>query len=119
MEEFLFKDELLYLMNYVIYYIDELINNVLEDSESDPHYSAVTAQNMLLSYIAVMNELRIALPYNDIAGYFLDSNHTESEYQLFEKKRSIESSYYVGKQLRQNILGQIEVFYGTGDGSVC
>ena len=45
------KKELLYLIEYSMYYTDELISSVLEDSEEDPHYSAVTASNLIKCYI--------------------------------------------------------------------
>lgn len=78
--------------------IDELIDNVLYDSETDPHYSAVTARNCIIWYIQVMKDMGVPLPYSDCEGYFKHAWYSKKQYRLFEKKRIKESAYYQGKQ---------------------
>lgn len=91
-------EKLKYLLDHVDYYIGMLIDNVLSDSQTDPHYSAVTAVNMIKCYIQIMNELGEHLPYKTVEEYFDFNAYTKEEYRLFEEKRIIESEYYVGKQ---------------------
>ncbi len=78
--------------------IELLIENVLEDSEEDPHYSAVTATNLVKCYIEIMEELGEELPYSDVEGFIRNIGFSEQEYLLFEKKRRKESEYYCGVQ---------------------
>lgn len=92
-------EKLEYLLNAVR---DDLccnfIYDVLNDSEEDPHYSAVTATNRIKCYIDVMNSIGKELPYNDVKGFFNYYSFTEEEYQKFESSRKKESEYYTGKQ---------------------
>lgn len=90
--------KLLYLLDYTEYSINELVYKVLNDSETDPHYSAVTSANLIKSYIQIMKDLNRTLPYNDVKGYMLDQLYTEEEYDKFEEKRQRESTYYIGQQ---------------------
>lgn len=92
-------EKLNYLLNAVC---DDLwcnfIYDVLNDSEEDPHYSAVTATNRIKCYIDVMNSLGNKLPYHDVKGFFQYYDFSEEEYQQFESSRKKESEYYIGKQ---------------------
>ena len=91
-------EKLLYVLGIFDDYICDLIYNVLNDSEEDPHYSAVAATNLIKSYIQIMTELGKKLPYNDVKSFFEDCAYTEDEYNAFEKSRLKESEYYRGKQ---------------------
>lgn len=50
-------EKLKYMLHIQRFDIELLIENVLEDSEEDPHYSAVTATNLVKCYIEMMREL--------------------------------------------------------------
>ncbi len=91
-------EKLKYLLNNVENNIGILIDNVLSDSKTDPHYSAVTASNRIKCYIQIMHELGESLPYNDIEGFFEFNAYTKKEYLEFEKLRREESTYYLGIQ---------------------
>ena len=78
--------------------ICELIDHVLNDSEEDPHYSAVAATNMIKCYIQIMNEIGESLPYCTVQEFFLFNAYTHEEYALFEELRKKESAYYRGIQ---------------------
>lgn len=93
-----FQEKLLYLMRYTNYDIETLIQAVLDDSKTDPHYSAVTAQNLIISYIEVLNKIGVELPFQNVAGYFQHSGFSSLEYELFESKRKKEATYYIGIQ---------------------
>lgn len=63
-------EKLLYLLNFMEDYIDQLVYKVMTDSQTDSHYSAVTATNLIKCYIQVMNQFNKEIPYTDIRGYF-------------------------------------------------
>ena len=92
------KESMLYLMRFIEQYIEETICNVLEDSQEDPEYSAVTTANAIICYIEAMRELDIVLPYTDVRGYFMHNNFHDQDWQKFETSRQKESAYYIGKQ---------------------
>lgn len=91
-------EKLLYLLNFMDDYIDKLVYKVMTDSQTDPHYSAVTASNLIKCYIQVMQQFNKEIPYTDVRGYFKYNMFTDEEYEFFEKSRRKESEYYVGKQ---------------------
>ncbi len=87
-----------YLMEeYLLYCIDDLIDNVLDDSEEDPHYSAVTANNLIKCYVKVCSEWGMEVPFFNAETYFGWSNRTAAEYRRFEEKRVKEQMYYIGE----------------------
>jgi hypothetical protein len=92
------KEKMLYILKHINTYIDGLINEILADSEVDPHYSAVTATNLIKCYIDLMTQLGETLPYHDVESYFKFNAFEKKEYTAFEKRRKKESEYYVGKQ---------------------
>lgn len=94
--DFLEKYE--YLENFIIWYIQELVFNVLNDSENEPEFSAVTANNLIKCHIDVSKKLKKSMPYDDVKGFFTWCNFTQNDFQLFEEKRIRESSYYRSKQ---------------------
>lgn len=91
-------EKLKYLLNDIEEHIVTLIENVLSDSEEDPHFSAVTVCNRIKCYIQVMNDLKEELPYKTVEEFLRFNAFTEDECVLFEKKRKSESIYYIGKQ---------------------
>lgn len=90
--------KLKYLLNDTVNQIIWLIENVLSDSETDPHFSAVDTTNRIKCYIQIMTELGDTLPYHDVKSFFKRNGFTEEEFQLFEEKRRKESGYYRGVQ---------------------
>lgn len=92
------REKLKYMLHIQRFDIELLIENVLEDSEEDPHYSAVTATNLVKCYIEIMEELGEELPYSDVEGFIRNIGFSEQEYLLFEKKRRKEAEYYCGVQ---------------------
>ena len=90
------EKQLVYLLEYAEHCIEDLVYNVIHDSTTDPHYSAVTASNLIKIYIEIMNGLKQELPFYDIKS-FLDYNmFTAEEYELFLQKYELEISYYIG-----------------------
>lgn len=91
-------DKLKYMLRIQHFDIELFIENVLEDSEENPHYSAVTATNLVKCYIEIMNELGENLSYSDVEGFVKNIGYSYEDYLLFEKKRKKESEYYCGIQ---------------------
>ena len=102
------KEKLLYLLGFIESDIEDLIYKVLNDSKTDPHYSAVTATNMLKCYVEVMNDLGEKLPYSNMQEFFVSDFFTEEEYRAFEESREKESKYYIGKQY-WNIVNHLKL----------
>lgn len=90
------EEQLSYLLYHTDYYIENLLWRVLEDSEQDPHYSAVTTSNLIKCYIDVMSDMGKRLPYQNAEGY-LDHCLSEEEKALFKKKYETEIQYYIGE----------------------
>lgn len=91
-------DKIKFLLETVKTEIVILIKNVVNDSETDPHYSAVTASNRIRCYIDVMNELCEKPPFEDVIGFLEFNGFTKEEQELFDRHRKTESEYYIGKQ---------------------
>lgn len=89
-----FKNALIYLLDFEQYNIEELVGAVLQDSDTDPHYSAVTTGNLIKCYIKVMQELEEDFYCSDIENYFLKNQYTTEEYKLFMEKYNRESTVY-------------------------
>lgn len=91
-------DKIKFILKTVKEEIVILIKNVVNDSETDPHYSAVTASNKIKCYIDVMNSLGEKLPFEDVIGFLESGGFTKEEQELFDRHRKTESEYYIGKR---------------------
>lgn len=74
------------------------VDQVLNDSETDPEYSAVTASNVIKCYIQIMTDLGEAPSFDSVESFFELNGYTDEEYQRFEECRRKESQYYIGTQ---------------------
>lgn len=93
------KTKLLYLLDdFFDDYLLRLVQEVLDDSEEDPQFSAVTAQNLLTCYLGVMTDLGRKLPYKNMQEYFAYNAFEPEEYSAFEAFRKKEAVYYRGPQ---------------------
>ena len=101
------KNDLLYLMRFVDDYIEELVNRVLCDSSEDPHWSAITAENLILCYINVIKWTGENLEFHDVKSYFKSNCFSSLEYEMFEKKCQEEAKYYIGKTKRDRDKGTV------------
>ena len=91
-------EKLQYICAFMEDWICQTIDNVLNDSVEDPHYSAVTATNLIKCYIEISEQLDKKLPYNDVRSFFKSNAYTEAEWILFENHREKELTYYIGIQ---------------------
>lgn len=75
----------------------EFVDAVLFDSETDPHYSAVTLCNRIKTYARYI-ELTTGRVFT-VNEFLFESGYTQADLDLIEKKRSEESKYYRGIQI--------------------
>ena len=69
-------------------YIENVVYEVLADSEEDPQYSAVTVTNLIKCHIEVEEALDRQLPYHNVEEYLRDLCLTEEEMQVLENGES-------------------------------
>ena len=91
-------EKLRYLFGFMEEYLCDSINEVLNDSISDPHFSAVAVNNMIKCYIDIEEQLGTLLPYKDVKTFFDFYAFSHKEYNAFEECRKRESQYYKGIQ---------------------
>lgn len=92
------QDKVLFWINHIESNTCQLIRNILNDSETDPHYSAVYASNTVKCIIIILNEIGYSPSYSDVKSFIEYHGFTEAEYSIFEEKRKKESVYYRGIQ---------------------
>jgi len=92
------KEKLRFILRKVGCDISIYIDNVLNDSTEDPHYSAVWTSNMIKCYIALTAELGEDLPFHDVKSCILFEGFSIKDYDAFERSRKKESEYYRDKQ---------------------
>ena len=93
------KEEMyLYIADDIGYQIFVLIHQVLEDSETDPHYSAVTALNLFKCYNQILEDFDKSSCFENIKDFMLQNRFEEGDYEKFEILRKKESEYYKGPQ---------------------
>ena len=92
------REKLYFLLREVGCDIPIYIENVLNDSKEDPHYSAVHASNLIKCYVELMLELGENIPFHDVKSCILFEGFNKKEYEAFEKSRKEEAEYYRGKQ---------------------
>ncbi len=93
------NEKIKFLLSYIENSLPTEIDNVLNDSESDPHFSAVYVSKLIKSLIFTIESYKISdLHFSDIKECFAYLDYSDEEYEIFEKKRLIESQYYIGEQ---------------------
>ena len=95
------ENEIRYLLKFMDEYIEQTVYSVLEDSEENPEFSAVTATNLIICYIRVLNSLHIACSYSSVNEYLRSICLTPDEIEVFMKKRTKEAQYYIGNQYEE------------------
>lgn len=76
-----------YLVSYAEYCIINLLDNVMDDSEEDPEYSAVTVNNLIICLIKANELLRNECSISVKDYIITDANYSECDYEKFERKR--------------------------------
>jgi len=93
------NEKIQFLLRYIENSLPTEIDNVLTDSESDPHFSAVYVTNLIKSLIFTIENCETnELNFKDVKDCFKYFDYSDEEYEIFEKKRIIESEYYIGEQ---------------------
>ncbi len=91
------KEKLVYLLDHLDSFIEEETYSVLSDSEEDPHHSAVTLFNLIISYLDVMSVLGQEQVPANITDYLLEKCFTNDEISILHEKKTDEAEYYIGK----------------------
>ena len=92
------NEKIEYLLNHLDHYIEQTIFEVLNDSDYDPQYSAVTLYNLLVCYLDVTHSLGLNDNIASPEAYMRNKCFTEDEILLVKKKKEKESKYYIGVQ---------------------
>lgn len=90
-----------YVLEFIDYSIIQYIEDVITDSESDPEYSAVTLNNLMICYIHFLQTVRINVS-NSVKELFISYGYSDKDFDDFEYRRKKESNYYIGKQFVQD-----------------
>ena len=91
-------EKVTYFMRVMYPTIEKYVDQVLNDSETDPEYSAVTASNVIKCYIQILADLGSAPSFNDVESFFEINGYSDEEYKRFEECLKKESQYYIGPQ---------------------
>lgn len=91
------EEKLKYLLVHLDDFIEKRIYDVLEDSDTDPEYSAVTTLNLIHCYLSVAVDLGIE-ECTDTVKYMHQRCFSQEEISKFMVKKEKEASYYIGKQ---------------------
>lgn len=87
-----------YFLNMMYPTMEMYVEQVLNDSKTDPEYSAVAASNVIKCYVQIMTEIGNIPSFNDVESFFYINGYSDEEYQWFEECRKKESQYYIGIQ---------------------
>ena len=91
-----------YLFNYFESVLDNDFCNVIYDSETDPKFSAVSAANHLICYIAFMKHCGEEIKFDSIESFLKSSHYSDDEYEKFKILYTKELEYYVGKVFHED-----------------
>ncbi len=92
-------EKLNYILEFVDYSISQFIDEVLDDSETDPEFSAVTLSNTIICYIDLLKATK-GDSFQSLYEFFLSHGYSEDDFKIFKQKREKESVYYNGKQYK-------------------
>ena len=88
------QDDFIFILKHTEGEICREISNVLNDSNIDPHFSAVYTTNMIKCLLFVAGKVGFSFLYNDVFGFFISHGFSEKQYREFENKRKKEAEYY-------------------------
>lgn len=91
-------EKLDYLLIHMDNFIEQEIYAILNDSETDPHYSAVTANNLIICYLEVTHELGWNQKIISVEDYFRGKCFSDNEIALFDERKRKEAKYFIGTQ---------------------
>lgn len=99
-EQTVFEDrELENYFDFCASVIPNHIKQLLKDNPEDRHWSAVSINGKIKSYLIIKNQFAQVKKPVDIKRYFTENDFSVSDYNFFEKRRLEESAYYRGIQL--------------------
>lgn len=93
-------DELEDYFDFCAKVIHDNIRSVLNDNPDDRHWSAVSVNGTIKSYISIKKQFSTKYNILDVENYFYENCFSKSDYAEFERLRREESAYYIGKQIK-------------------
>lgn len=93
-----YGEKLKYMLNSFENDTEELICNVIDDNPDDRHYSAVAANNRILSLITVRKYHSFPIKYSNAREFILHRKLPDGYWEKFEKILAEESEIYEGTQ---------------------
>jgi len=87
-----------YILWTTQFVIEDNICSVIDDSEEDPHHSAVTTTNLIKCWLELKENIGEATGVKTLKEYFVYDRLPDEYYGIFEKKRKRESEYYRSEQ---------------------
>ena len=85
-------EKLKYLLAGLEFEFDNWIYGVLDNSDSDPRYSAAEIAYIMECYISVLKYTDGKPPYVSVKKYFDDNDFTRKEYRQFERLQQLSKS---------------------------
>lgn len=110
------KETVLLLIENTEQELRRYIDNVLNDSVDDPHYSEVNLFNLFYGYVVLCKELDKPLPYASLLDFFTYCGYTPDDYSIVEAKRSNESKNYTRSQYLS--ASEIEKAFPAKNGNI-
>ncbi len=92
-------EKLNYILEFLDYSITQFVDEVIEDSETDPVFSAVTLSNTIICYNSLLKTTKCD-SFQSLYEFFLIHGYSENDFKKFKQKREKESVYYNGKQYK-------------------
>lgn len=87
-----------YLLEFFLQDTFELMDNVLDDDERDPQFSAITVIKRFWAYIQCEKQIDEAFPYRSVAEFLRGrSCRTEEDIALLFRKARAEYPHYHGE----------------------
>lgn len=88
----MYNEDILKIIEWFEWDVIKLIDNVLANDESDPHYSAVTCNNKIITLIKVKKDY--SEKYKSVENYLDDSGYCKQDIKAFIEIRNAENKEY-------------------------
>lgn len=99
------REAIFYMLDWLDYQVENLVWAVLNDSETAPEFSAVTANNRIICFIAVALDNGLPIKYRSTEQYFRQKQFPEECYYKFKTRIEQEEPYYSGKIWTWEMIG--------------
>ena len=102
------NEKVLFLLRAIQCKLDFYISDILNDTQSNPRYSAVYTSRLITCLIDLLTQLGKKPHYSDIESYFKFCAYTSEEYELFESIREKESRRLANEQPTKHLRRRLD-----------